>query len=189
MATAQIASFNVYAHNPKYFAAISPFGISFKLSTVTLNRQELEDNFSGAGIQLPTQILDGARQQQRRHPLILKNEATQYYDTWLTINGAVYNSVNFDTGMALAVFSDDPDQAFYRHRFQLYLEDALWKTSITSANSATRRAFPCSARALPATRRTGTALRIPQLIWEFCSMFSRDQKTGAIVYQARAPAR
>jgi hypothetical protein len=178
------ASFNVYAHSPRYFAAISPFGISLRLSAVTLTRQELERNFSGAGIQLPTQILDGARNSKRWHPLILKNEATPDYDPWLTINGAVFNSVTNATGVTLAVYSDDPAKRLtgidFRYTWKRSLEDDYYFGEFRD-----KIGVPMFRTAIARNASHWHSASYPQLIWEFCSMFSRDQQTGAIVYKAR----
>jgi hypothetical protein len=176
------ASFNVYAHNPKYFAAISPFGVSLRLSTVTLTGQELEHNFIAAGVQLPTQILDGARNSKRWHPLILRNEATQDYDLWLTINRAVFNSVTNETGVTLAVYSDDPAKRLtgidFAYTWKRSLEDEYYFGEFRDTNGK-----PVFRTGIARNASHWHSASYPQLIWEFCSMFSRDQKTGAIVYK------
>jgi hypothetical protein len=182
------ASFNVYAHNPKAFAAISPFGISLRLSSVTLTREELEHNFSGAGIQLPTQILDGALNSKRWHPLILRNEATQDYDPWLTINGAVFNSVTNPTGITLAVYSDDPAKRLTGINFNY-----TWKKSIEDeyyfGEFRDKNGVPVFRTGIASKASHWHSASYPQLIWEFCSMFSRDQKTGAMVYKPAGAGR
>jgi len=175
------ASFNVYAHSPKVFAAISPFGVSLKLSSVTLSKQELENNFSGAGIQLPTQILDGARNSKKWHPLILKNDATQDYDPWLTMNGAVFNSVSNATGITLAVYSGDSAKRLtgidFKYTWKRSLEDEYYFGEFRDKNGV-----PIFRTGIANNASHWHSASYPQLIWEYCSMFSRDQKTGAIVY-------
>ncbi len=178
------ASFDVYAHNPRVFAAISPFGISLRLATVTLNKQQLEQNFSGSGIQLPTQILDGALNSKRWHPLILRNEATQDYDPWLTINGAVFKSVTNATGVTLAVYSDDPAKRLtgidFNYTWKQSLEDEYYFGEFRD-----QRGVPMFRTGIARKASHWHSASYPQLIWEFCSMFSRDQKTGAVVYTPR----
>jgi hypothetical protein len=178
------ASFNVYAHYPRHFAAISPFGISFRSSSVTLNRQQLEQNFTAAGIQLPTQILDGALNSKRWHPLILRNEATQDYDPWLALNGAVFNSVTFDRGKILVVYADDPAKHFtgidFNHTWKLSLEDEYYFGEFRDRNGV-----PMFRTGIARNASHWHSASFPRLIWEFCSMFSRDPKSGAIVYTAR----
>ena len=182
------ASFDVYTHNPKVFAAISPFGISLRLATVTLNKQQLEQNFSGSGIQLPTQILDGALNSKKWHPLILRNEATQDYDPWLTINGAVFNSVTNATGITLAVYSDDPAKRLtginFNYTWKKSLEDEYYFGEFRDKN-----AVPVFRTGIAAKASHWHSASFPQLIWEYCSMFSRDQKTGAIIYKPAGAAR
>ena len=179
------ASFDVYAHYPKYFAAISPFGISFKLSTVTLSQKELENNFIGAGIQLPTQMLDGVTSKNRFHPLPMKNEFTKWYDPWLTLNGAVYNSVNFDSGMDLIVFSSDLTKHFtgidFNYTWKMTLEDEYYFGEFRD-----KKGVPMFRTGIARNSSHWHSGSYPQLIWEFCSMFSRDAKTGAIDYTPRA---
>jgi hypothetical protein len=181
-------SFNVYAHNPGSFAAISPFGISLRLSSVKLTREELEHNFRGSGIELPTQILDGARNSKRWHPLILRNEATQDYDPWLTINGAVFNSVTNATGVTLAVYSDDPAKRLtgidFNYTWKRSLEDDYYFGEFRD-----RSGVPVFRTGIARNASHWHSASYPQLIWEYCSMFSRDQQTGAIVYQPRGAGR
>lgn len=179
------ASFNVYAHNPRLFAAVSPFGISLRLSAVTLTKQELERNFSGAGIQLPTQILDGARNSKRWHPLILKNEATQDYDPWLTLNGAVFNTVSNASGVTLAVYSADPAKRLtgidFNYTWKRSLEDQYYFGEFRD-----RRGVPIFRTGIADQASHWHSASYPQLIWEFCSMFSRDPTTGAVLYMPPA---
>jgi hypothetical protein len=181
------ASFDVYAHEPKSFAAVSPFGVSLRLSSVTLSREELARNFIGSGIQLPTQILDGARNSKRWHPLILRNEAIQDYDPWLTINGAVFNSVSNATGLTLAVYSDDPAKRLtgidFNYTWKRSLEDEYDFGEFRDA-----KGVPIFRTGIARNASHWHSASYPQLIWEFCSMFSRDQKTGAIVYHPPAAA-
>jgi hypothetical protein len=175
------ASFDIYAHYPGYFAAISPFGIAFKLTTVTLKENELKANFIGSGTQLPTQILDGALNSKRFHPLMLKPDSTKDYNTWLTLNGTAFKDVTFDSGMNLVLFSSDLTKRFTGIDFTY-----TWKTSLEDEYYFGEFR---DAKGVPVFR-TGVARNAshwhnasyPRLIWEFCSMFSRDPKTGAIVY-------
>jgi hypothetical protein len=175
------ASFDVYAHYPKSFAAISPFGISFKLSTVTLSPQELEKNFIGSGIQLPTQMLDGVTSKNRFHPLPMKNEFTKWYDPWLKLNAAVFNSVNFDSGMSLIVFSPDQTKHYTGIDFNY-----TWKTTLEDeyyfGEFRDKKGVPVFRTGIGRNASHWHEASYPRLIWEFCSMFSRDPKTGAVVY-------
>lgn len=175
------ASFDVYAHHPGAFAAISPFGISLRLAVVTLEKEQLQHNFIGSGIELPTQILDGALNSKRWHPLILRNVVMDDYNSWLTANNAVFNPVSNDEGIMLAVYSDDPAKRFtginFNYTWNEKLEDEYYFGEFRD-----QKGIPVFRTGIARNASHWHSASYPRLIWEYCAMFSRDLKTGAVVY-------
>lgn len=183
-----MSSMNTLVRYPEYFAAAAPFGCGFMLTRSGnrfLTDEELEDNFINSNIQLPIQVLDGTSARTSWHPIIWRADADEQiydYNLWFRINNIIAPELTRSNSMMQVVNSDKRVNNYtglnFTTAWTYYLETEYYFGEFYDVNDV-----PMFRIGIAKDISHWHSASYPGLIWDFCSMYSRDADTGAIIYQ------
>lgn len=171
---------------PEYFSAVCPFGTTFVLTFKGerfLSNEELEQNFSEKKLQLPVMILDGTANSTMSHPIIWKDSEYKLddFNEWLRINNCDFPEVSMASVVTQLVYSDIPANRYTGFEFTNTWEEER-ETDYYFGEFYDTEGCPMFRIGMAEGASHWHSASYPELIWDFCSMYSRNQETGELIY-------